>query len=59
MTKAPAQFKNGILLDETQVTIRTQKENLKRILSMMKGMYLETEEYEKCAVIQQVEEQCK
>lgn len=59
MTKAPAQFKNGILLDETQVTIRTQKENLKTILSMMKGMYLETEEYEKCAVIQQVEEQCK
>lgn len=59
MTKAPAKFKNGILLDETQVTIRTQKENLKKILSMMKGMYLETEEYEKCAVIQQVEEQCK
>lgn len=58
MTKAPAQFKKGILLEETQVTIITQKENLKKILTMMKGMYLESEEYEKCSVIQQVEEQC-
>jgi hypothetical protein len=59
MKIAPAQFKNGVILDESQVTIRTQKENIKTILGMMKGMYLENEEYEKCAVIQQVEEQFK
>jgi hypothetical protein len=59
MKTAPSQFKNGILLDESQVTIRTQKGNIKTILDMMKGMYLENEEYEKCAVIQQVEDQIK
>lgn len=57
MKTSPAQFKKGIILDESQVTIRTQKENLKKLCDLMKDIYVKTEDYEKCAVIQHIEEQ--
>jgi hypothetical protein len=58
ITSAPLQFRNGVLLDESRVIVRTKKENLKTVLQIIKGMYLESEQYEKCAALQQLEDQC-
>jgi hypothetical protein len=58
ITASPIQFQNGVLLDESLVTVRTKKENLKRVLDLIKGMYLQAEQYEKCAILQQLEDRC-
>lgn len=56
ISKSPAQFKKGVLLEDSDVIIRTEEKNKKGILELIKGMYLENEEYEKCAVLQKLEE---
>ena len=56
ISKAPAQFKKGVLLEDAEVIIRTEDRNKKEILGLIKVMYLENEEYEKCAVLQKLEE---
>lgn len=58
ITASPVQFQNGILLDENLVTVRTKRENLKQVLDLIKGMYIQAEDYEKCAVLQQLKEKC-
>jgi hypothetical protein len=54
ISQAPAQFKKGILLDDSHVVVRTRTEDLDRVVKMMTDMYLETEDYEKCAVIKHI-----
>ncbi len=56
ISKSPAQFRKGVLLDGPEVIIRAEQNKLKKVLKMMTDMYIETEEYEKCAVIRELEE---
>lgn len=56
ISKSPLQFSNGVLLEDSQVIIRTAADKKKRILELIKEIYLEKEEYEKCAVIQKMED---
>jgi len=52
--KAPAQFNRGVLLEDSDVIIRATEPDRKTVLEMIKGICLEKEEYEKCAVIQKL-----
>lgn len=54
IVKMPAQFNRGVLLEDSQVIIRANESDKKTVLEMIKGIYLEKEEYEKCAVIQKL-----
>ena len=54
ISKSPLQFSKGILLEDGQLIIRTNQ--VKRVLEMIKEICIEKEEYEKCAVIQKMEE---
>jgi len=56
ISKSPAQFRKGILLDGPEIIIRAEQTKLKKVLKMMTDIYIETEEYEKCAVIKSLEE---
>jgi len=58
ITKAPAQFSRGVLLEDTDVIIRASETDKKTVLEMIKGICLEKEEYEKCAVIQKLVDKC-
>lgn len=53
--KAPMQFKNGVILEDEDLIVRTPPENRKTVLEIMMNMFLENEEYEKCAEIQKLE----
>ena len=52
--KAPTQFNRGVLLEDSDVIIRASELDRKTVLEMIKGICLEKEEYEKCAVIQKL-----
>lgn len=52
--KAPTQFNRGVLLEDSDVIIRATEPDRKTVLEMIKGICLEKEEYEKCAVIQKL-----
>ena len=54
IVKAPAQFNRGVLLEDSDVIIRANEPDRKTVLEMIKGICLEKEEYEKCAVIQKL-----
>lgn len=55
ITKSPMQFKKGVILEDADLIIRTPPENRKTVLGIMLNMFLENEEYEKCAEIQKLE----
>lgn len=55
ITKSPMQFKQGVILEDDEVIVRTPPENRQTVLGIMLNMFLENEEYEKCAEIQKLE----
>jgi hypothetical protein len=56
IVKMPAQFNRGVLLEDSEVIIRASETDRKTVLELIKGICLEKEEYEKCAVLQKMEE---
>lgn len=55
ITRDPMQFKKGVILEDEDVIVRTPPENRKTVLGIMMNLFLENEEYEKCAEIQKLE----
>jgi hypothetical protein len=56
ISRNPLQFTKGVILDEGNVIIRTSKADLEKVLTLLTRLYIETEEYEKCAVIKHLQE---
>jgi len=55
ISKNPDSFKRNIIIDETSVTVRVEtQEDREMIVNQMIEYFLETEEYEKCAVLKKV-----
>jgi len=55
ISKDPDSFKKNIIIDEESVTVRVEsQQDRETIVNQMITYFLETEEYEKCAVLKKV-----
>jgi hypothetical protein len=55
ISKNPDSFKKNVIIDEESVTVRVEtQEDRETIVNQMITYFLETEEYEKCAVLKKV-----